>query len=75
MYKFLPYVKYVISQEKGKGDKMTDITSALTTALASVGTDALGAIASVLPAALAIAGAVMVVTIGVRVFKKNVLPI
>ena len=49
---------------------MTDITSALTTALASVGTDALDAIASVLPAALAIAGAVMVVTIGVRVFKK-----
>ena len=49
---------------------MTDITSALTTALATVGTDALSTIASILPAALAIAGAVMVVTIGVRVFKK-----
>lgn len=49
---------------------MEGITTALTTALNSVGTDALSAIASVLPAALAIAGAVMVVTIGVRVFKK-----
>ena len=49
---------------------MESITTALISALNTVGTDALGAIASVLPAALAIAGAVMVVTIGVRVFKK-----
>ena len=48
---------------------MESIVSALTTALCTVGTDALSAIGSVLPAALAIAGAVMVVKIGVRVFK------
>lgn len=49
---------------------MESITTALTTALGNVGTDALAAIASVLPAALTIAGAVMVITIGVRVFKR-----
>ena len=49
---------------------MESITTALVTALGDVGTNALSAIASVLPAALAICGAVMVVTIGVRVFKK-----
>lgn len=49
---------------------MADITSALVTALGDVGTQALSAISSVLPAALTICGAVMVVTIGVRVFKK-----
>lgn len=49
---------------------MEGITGALTTALASVGTDALSTIASVLPTALAIVGAVMVVTIGVKVFKR-----
>lgn len=49
---------------------MEAITTALVTALGDVGTNALNAISSVLPAALTIAGAVMVVTIGVRVFKK-----
>lgn len=49
---------------------MTDITSAVTTALGTVQTDALGVIADVLPFALAIVGAILVVTIGVRAFKK-----
>lgn len=53
-----------------EGNALSSITTALTTALGQVGTDALSVISSVLPAALAIAGAVMVVTIGVRVFKK-----
>lgn len=49
---------------------MTDITTALTTALGTVSGNALSVIADVLPVALTIVGAVMVVTIGIRVFKK-----
>lgn len=49
---------------------MESISSAVTTALSTVQTDALGLIASVLPYALAVVGAVIVVTIGIRVFKK-----
>lgn len=46
------------------------ISSAVTTALATTQSDAMSLIASVLPYALAIVGAVIVVTIGIRVFKK-----
>ena len=46
------------------------IASAVTTALSSVQSDALSLIAGVLPYALAIVGAVIVVSIGIRVFKK-----
>lgn len=46
------------------------IASSVTTALASVQSDALSLIGNVLPYALAIVGAVMVVTIGIRVFKR-----
>lgn len=49
---------------------MTDITTALTTALGTVAGDAMSTIATILPSALLIVGAVMVVTIGVKVFKK-----
>lgn len=49
---------------------MTDITSAVKTALSTVQGDALGLIGDVLPYALAIAGAVLVVTIGIKVFKR-----
>lgn len=47
-----------------------DIPTAVTTALATVQSDALGLIAAVLPYALAIMGAILVVTIGVRAFKR-----
>jgi len=46
------------------------IQSAVTTALATTQSDAMTLIASVLPYALAIVGAIIVVTIGIRVFKK-----
>lgn len=46
------------------------IQSAVTTALATTQSDAMTLIASVLPYALAIVGAYIVVTIGIRVFKK-----
>lgn len=46
------------------------IQSAVTTALATTQNDAMTLIASVLPYALAIVGAVLVVTIGIKVFKK-----
>lgn len=46
------------------------IQSAVTSALATTQSDAMTLIASVLPYALAIVGAIIVVTIGIRVFKK-----
>lgn len=52
------------------GNTMSTITTALTTALQSVSNNAMSVIADVLPYALTIVGAVMVVTIGIRVFKK-----
>lgn len=54
----------------GGASAMTGITSAVTTALATVQSDALSLISSVLPYALAIIGAVIVVKIGLRVFRS-----
>lgn len=49
---------------------METITTALSTAITTIGTDAMDAIAKVLPAALPIFGAIVVVSIGLRVFKR-----
>ena len=49
---------------------MEAITTAVKTALATVQSDAQGLIGDVLPYALAVMGAVLVVTIGIKVFKK-----
>lgn len=46
------------------------INTAVSTALGTVQNDAMSLIASVLPYALAIVGAVLVVTIGIKVFKR-----
>ena len=48
----------------------TGVTSAVTTALSTVSTDAMSMISSVLPYALAVAGAVIVIMLGVKVFKR-----
>lgn len=48
------------------------VTSAVTSALATVGTDAMSMIAAVLPGALSIAGAVIVVSLGMKVFRRIV---
>lgn len=49
---------------------MDAITTALTSALTTVSTDALSAIGAVLPKALPIMGAIVVITVGIRIFKK-----
>ncbi len=49
---------------------MESITTAVKTALATVQSDAQGLIGDVLPYALAVMGAVLVVAIGIKVFKK-----
>lgn len=48
------------------------VTSALTTALTSIASDAQAAIAGVLPVALPVMGAIVVIGIGVKVFKRFV---
>lgn len=49
---------------------MEEITTAVTTALTTVQTNAMSIIGDVLPSALTIVGAVLVVTIGIKVFRK-----
>lgn len=49
---------------------MEGITTALTTALGSVSTNVMDAFGDVLPAALTIVGATLVVTLGVKMFKR-----
>lgn len=49
---------------------MEGIKTAMESTFTTVQTDAMEMIASALPVALTIVGAVMVVTIGIKVFKK-----
>lgn len=56
--------------QEGAVTGMEGITTAVKTALATVQSDATGLIGDVLPYALAVMGAVLVVAIGIKVFKK-----
>lgn len=49
---------------------ISTVTSAVSTGLQSVQSDALSLIATVLPYALGVMGAILVVSIGIKVFKK-----
>lgn len=49
---------------------VSDVTSALTTAMGTIATDAMGAITGILPVALPIVGAGIVVSVGLKVFKR-----
>ena len=51
-------------------DGTTTVTSALSTAFQSVATDCLSAIQAILPIALPVLGALVVVGIGIKIFKK-----
>lgn len=47
-----------------------DVTTALTGAITTIASDAMGAITAILPVALPIVGAGVVVSIGLKVFKR-----
>lgn len=49
---------------------ISTVTSALSTGLQTVQTNALSLIGTVLPYALTVMGAILVVSIGIKVFKK-----
>jgi len=49
---------------------MESITTALNSALSTTSNDMLSAIGSVLPSALTVAGAILVVTLGWRLFRN-----
>lgn len=55
----------VAVQEAGTG-----VTGALTAAFTTIASDCMSAISAVLPIALPIMGAIVVVTIGIKIFKK-----
>ena len=57
----------VLAAEAGT---VAGVTTALTSGITTVAGDAMSAIASVVPVALPIMGAVVVVGIGIKVFKK-----
>lgn len=46
------------------------VTGALTTGITAVATDAMSAISSILPIALPVLGAIVVIGIGIKTFKK-----
>ena len=46
------------------------VTTALTEALGTVATDMTGAVTAVLPVALPVCGAILVITVGIKAFKK-----
>lgn len=48
----------------------TTVTAALTTALGTIASDMTGAIAAVLPIAVPVLGGILVVTVGIKAFKK-----
>ena len=54
----------------GAATGMETITTALNSALSSTSNDMLSAIGSVLPTALTVAGAILVVTLGWRLFRN-----
>ena len=49
---------------------MSDIVTALSTALGTVATSAMSAISGIVPVAAPILGAILVVGIGIKAFKK-----
>ncbi|MDK2964716.1 hypothetical protein [Lacrimispora sp.] len=49
---------------------MEAVTTALTSGIATIAADALSAVGSVIPVALPIVGAIVVVSLGLKVFKK-----
>lgn len=49
---------------------MEAVSTALTTSFTEIGTSLTGIIGSVLPIALPVIGAVVVVTLGIKIFKK-----
>ena len=53
-----------------EGSAVSGIASAVTTGLGTIQSEAVSLIGSVLPYALAVMGAVLVVSIGIKVFKK-----
>lgn len=64
-----PMVVGGITSYAAEGDVST-VTTALTTGISSIANDAMSAIGSVIPVALPIMGAIVVVGIGIKVFRK-----
>lgn len=55
---------------EGAGTVASSASEALVSGLTQVGTDMSGMITKVLPIGLGIVGAVMVITFGIKIFKK-----
>lgn len=49
---------------------MAELTTSVTTAIGTIATDCLSMIGTVVPKALPIVGAIIVVGVGIKVFKK-----
>lgn len=70
MLGMLRVVPMAITFEAASPPPITDVTSALTTGLSTTATNAMSVISSVLPYALAVVGAVIVIGIGIKIFKR-----
>ena len=54
----------------GDASSISTVTDALTTGITTIGSDVMSAVGSVIPVALPVMGAIVVVSIGIKVFKK-----
>ena len=64
-----PMVVGGITSYAAEGD-VSAVTTALTAGISSIANDAMSAIGSVIPLALPIVGAIVVVSVGIKVFRK-----
>lgn len=54
------------------GNTMAEVSAALATAMGTVATNALDAVADIVPIAAPVLGAILIIGIGIRTFKKLV---
>ena len=55
---------------EGSATTVSDVITSLSTALGTVATNAMSAIASVIPVAAPVLGAILIIGIGIKAFKK-----
>ena len=48
----------------------SSVTEAISSALSTTASDMMGAVSSIVPVAVPVVGAILVVTLGIKVFKK-----
>lgn len=70
MFKFYWLMGMLMPLFAAEGSGASSIQNALTTGFTTVANDALSAIGAILPIALPVLGAIVVIMVGIRIFKR-----